>query len=389
MIGKYIGILTLHSALNEGAILQSYCLSKHLLGQLPYYKTEIVDHSYPLKLKTYGSAKTARKKAMESFIKKSLPLSDQSFVSKNLTSTFKYIQNRYGALIVGSDEVWKLHYQRRFGLLLRQDDPWHVPFPNVYWPNKIIRIPKIAYAACIGQTNWILIPCRHKKIMRDCLSDFRLIGVRDKRTIYFLDWLDPALASRAEWVPDPTFSFDFLSTVDIVALKMKLVDAGVDFSRPRCLLAMPDSDFSRLISNSFKSKGYQIISLTFSNQFADIDLTKYSFDPLEWARIFGLVDICATVRMHGCIASLLNKTPFVAIDLSKRSEDDESKIQDLMSRCGLLNFYFHPKLSNKRLIGICDELLNGPWPRDDVSDMIRMFKHRSDEFAQNIIKVID
>src|SRR4030095_4635406 len=161
---RRLGILTLHSGFNEGAILQAYCLSQNLQRSLPSWRVEIIDHRYPSKVAVYGSADNGRKRALNEFISSALPLSARTFVAANHRRTKRYLREKYDMLIVGSDEVWRTNYQMRLrGLLVQQRDPWSPAFPNVYWPEPELCLPTVAYAACVGESDWRRIPAAHKR----------------------------------------------------------------------------------------------------------------------------------------------------------------------------------------------------------------------------------
>ncbi len=385
-----IGILTFHSSINEGAILQAYCLARNLQATLKTWDVEIIDHRYPSKVEVYRTD-DGRSRALEQFIAESLPLSSQRFETDDRQPAFDYIRRHCDALVVGSDQVWKFSYSKRWlGLRREQLSPMHPAFPNVYWPDATIDMPKIAYAASIGHPNWSSIPKNHRSQMRQILAGFRLLGVRDQRTMSFLEWLDPAVAASAERVPDPTFSFDVLSSVDQDALREKLTQYGVDFSRPRAGIILRNTKLSQHITEWLKQKGYQTIGISEPNPSADVQLSEVDFTPFEWAAFFGLVDVCLSSRMHGCIYCILSGTPFVGVDFRFSPIDGESKIKDLMRSFDLAAFYFEPKTGTlDQLQAMCDRLTSGSaWPHNQVADRRTQFQHRSEAFSEKISRCV-
>jgi hypothetical protein len=386
-----IGILTLHSGYNEGAILQTFCIATNLQRNLADCKIEIVDHRYPSKVRAYGPARDDKTRVLNDFIDHSLPLSKIRFLADDHRDTFEFIRKNYSAVITGSDELWKLKYSRRFfGLLHEQKDPWRPAFPNVYWPDESIKIPKIAYAVSIGSTDWRNIPRKHLTRMKDILSDYTVVGIRDQRTMSFLKWLDTDVASKAEWVPDPTFSADIVSMIDKEMLKQRLQDWGVDFDRPRICIVLRDSpNINNEIINEIKKQGFQVVSLSLPNSTADVDLSAKGFTPLEWFGVIDLMDFCITQRMHTCISCILHDTPFVAVDFYDNSMDDDTKIKDLMRSFNLLDYYYSvEKDPFGKFQGIIENLLNNPWPVQEIEEKRILFNNRSKEFMCKITVIL-
>lgn len=385
-----IGILTLHSGYNEGAILQAFCVATNLQSNLEDSKVEIVDHRYPSKIKAYGPPRDERTRRLDDFINHSLPLSKKKIIANDHQATFKFIRENYSAIITGSDELWKLNYTKRFfGLISKQNDPWCPAFPNVYWPDESIKVPKIAYAASIGQTDWRGIPKKHIVRMRNVLTDYSLIGIRDQRTMSYLQWLDTEIANKAELVPDPTFSTDIISLVDKEMLKQKLQQWGVDFGRPRVGMVLENTPNINGTIQEIKKKGFQIVGLSLPNEITDIVLFDKGLTPLEWAGVFGLMDFCISQRMHACISCILNDTPFIAVDLYSSPIDDETKLKALMRSFNLLDYYYNvEKDPSDKFQRICENLVNEPWPVREIAQKRLLFSNRSKEFTDKIKRVV-
>lgn len=384
--GARIGILTLHSGFNEGAMLQAFCLASSLQARFPAARVEVVDYRHPLKTSVYGSADDERKLALARFANERLPLSPGAFREADAGMVHRYVRERYDLLVVGSDEVWRLTYTRRFGWLwVEQSSPWDPPFPNAYWPGEDAGVPRVAYAVSAGATNWRLIPRTHRTKMRAILSGFSLLGVRDQRTKAFLEWIDPEIGAKAEWVPDPTFSWDWLSCVDRDALREKLDRLGVDFGRPRLGVVLMDSPWLERIVAWFRDKGFQIVGFSISNRYSDVQLFRQGLTPIEWAAAFGLMDACLSQRMHACIACIHTGTPFAALDFYGNRVDDESKLKDLMRSFDLLDFYYAERTNSfARLAETCERMATAPWPVERVREIRESFRLRSEAFRDRM-----
>ena len=181
---KKIGILTFHRSVNNGAVLQAYSLSTKLKDLFPEYDVEIIDYcmtgvfkSYHYNLKNYFSKCSFKMKIYkllklieEPFMLKRLNkrtrvfedsleklcLSNYKLVDDSYNGLFKYINETYDVLIVGSDAVW--NYVSK-------------GFPNAYFPDKTVECIKISYAAsCYGMV----------------FEDF---SIKNKTNSFFLPWI--------------------------------------------------------------------------------------------------------------------------------------------------------------------------------------------------------
>lgn len=350
---KNIGVSTLHYGFNEGAILQSYALTKLISYYIKDSKAFIVDQRYPSKVDVYGEADDERKKSLLDAINNWLPLSNIHFRESGNKKVFQYLNDQLSALIVGSDVVWSLKYKRRFrrvlskGIFPTQPYPFFPPFPNVYWPDISVKIPKFSYAASIGTMDWEQIPRKDIYKMNTILDDFKMLGVRDERTQEFIEFIDKSLTPKIKLVPDPTLGVNLLSDKIKISLRVKLENMGVDFSRPRCGIICGDHSPVSFTIEKLKKKGYQIIGISTKNTFSDINLFNQGFHPLEWANLFGLMNICIVERMHGSIFCIKNGVPFIALDNYETDKDDNSKIKSLMRRFDLEDYC----LSKKKISG--------------------------------------
>lgn len=379
-----IGISTYHSCLNDGAILQAYCLASALKERIRGAEVEIVDYRHPSERQVYGPPDDKRKKALSEFVDRVLPLSRERFEDEDPRKAHEYIAKNYDLLVVGSDEVWRLEYRRRWGgLWVDRGSPWTAPFPNIYWPDGDVGIRKATYGASVGGTDWRLIPRGDKRQMREILGGFSAIGFRDSRTRSFLRWLDPALEGRAEWVPDPTFALDWLSLVDRESVRRKLENCGVDFGRPRLGVVLSDSTWLERVVDQFRRKGFQIVGLAVPNCFSDVELFREDLTPPEWGAAFGFMDACLTRRMHPSIACILNGTPFAAVDFYGNALDEQSKLGDLMQTFGLLDYYYRydkKSCSFEQLLQTCQRVTETPWPKEHVGDVTRSLQKRARDF---------
>jgi hypothetical protein len=394
-----IGILTLHYGFNEGAVLQAYSLAKLLRRRMPAADVEIVDQRYPSKVAAGGPADTPRKLALQDAIDHWLPLGKVR-TRTNDTSTVKAsLRESYNLLVYGSDQVWCLRYRRWLGSILgrgilpTQRAPFFPPYPNVYWPDCKLPMPQVSFAAAVGTLKWNDIPRRHARAMRRGFDACQLIGVRDERTWRFLEWLGGDVARRAVLVPDPTFAEplrDELSDdVASAMLKSRLVELGVDFSRPRCGIVAGSDPAVQAFADELRRRGVQTIGITTPNDFCDVKLFESGFHPLDWARLFRFVDVCISERMHACIACLLNRTPFVALDINVVPGDADTKLRSLLAAFGLSSYCLSKNtLSASELVRAYDAAAGSPWDWKAIAATVDRFARIQTEFISQMSALV-
>ena len=177
-----IGILTLHRALNYGAVLQTMGLYNYLKKM--NYQVEIIDFvpneiygyynykifSKPITIRSVVS-KTLRYrrnkkefKAFESFVGENFQLSKTCYTEMEL----KEIINQFDSVICGSDQIW---------------NPKAIAgMTDVYYLNFIEnnKIRKISYAASYGNINTIK---KLEENLKEYFKSFTAISVREEEAV--------------------------------------------------------------------------------------------------------------------------------------------------------------------------------------------------------------
>lgn len=193
------------------------------------------------------------------------------------------------ALIVGSDQVWNLHYH--------PDPVYYLAYPENF------KGKKISYAACCGQDTG-----KADEWVGKQLQEFNGISVRDAFTV---NWIEAQVKRlTVEIVADPTLLYDFPDLPEIenkleryifvyilgdgrdefhiaaiAELKKKYGDIPV-------ILAMPT--------------GYKIKMYDWVNK------TLWMLDPLEWVAWLANASVVYTDSFHGVLFSLKYKCEFLA-----------------------------------------------------------------------------
>ncbi|MBC8062651.1 MAG: polysaccharide pyruvyl transferase family protein [Clostridiaceae bacterium] len=331
-----IGILTFHRSINYGSFLQSYSLATALKSYTDF-EVEIIDYNMTnVELKFLFNIVSRPVTQMHKSIVKylnfkkalynKLPISKEKFISNKFNKANKFFTNRYDVIIVGSDEVWKINKLRGF--------------PNIYWLNQDLNCLKVSYAASANRTRFDKIEQVKKEYIRDSLSKYAYIGVRDQNTLEQLRMIDKNLNIKKN--SDPTFMFDCKSNTTIInKIREKLSKKyKLDLNEPIMALMCTDDNICKKIFDRY-SGSYQIVSLYVNTKYCNAFL--YDLDPFEWAHVFRFFSISVTNFFHCTVFSIINNTPFISIDVEESSVLYESKIKDLLKRASMLENYFNLK----------------------------------------------
>ncbi len=346
---KKIGILTFHSSINNGAVIQAYSLSKKIKQENPTYSVEIIDYQMPTVVESYRY--TIRKSLKSSnpvvflkrlmklllnmgYLKKMnerikvfenvrhfLPLSSYSLLSDTSEELFAHINNSYDVIVVGSDAVW--NYTLR-------------GFPNAYFPDTSVITKKFSYAASCYGMDFLNISEEKRLKIGGIFNDFSFLGVRDTATEEMVQW------SGCKKVPvhvcDPTVFLDVQDLpVDVSLLEEKLRKKGFDFNRPTIGI-MGNEKMLKMVRNFFGTN-YQLVALYVPLKGVDVNL--YDLTPYEWAYVFRYFKMTFTTYFHGTLLSLRNGVPVLCIALKTDfAKSHTPKTLDVLIRLGYESWYF-------------------------------------------------
>lgn len=391
---KKYGILTFHTAINEGSFLQTSAVLNLLTTHLSDCKSEIIDYQYKNREDYYSSvAPLERLVQFRKFQQEGLVLSEKSFVNEtNERQGINHINKKYKAVFIGSDEVWKIpFFTWAKSPIQKSSFGFYPPFPNVYF-GEGITVPKFAYGCSIGRTEWLGMPNNIKKQVDYYLNKFTIISVRDTRTYDFIKWINPKLIDSIDLISDPAFSIDEHKFAYDDVVREKLKNLGVDFSRPILgiiIYQYSNKDFL-LLKNAikvFKKRGFQIMGINFnSSGLEDINISNNIFTPYEWVSIFGVVSACISDRYHACISCLIKNTPFITYDLNE-IDTGISKIEHLLSVFGLDNYYFSKfKNNEKTFLDKCKYLIDARWPIENVNGIKLKLRTEHSNYLNRIKK---
>jgi len=339
-----VGIVTLHSGFNEGAVLQAYALCD-TLNRTIEVDAEVVDIRYPGKSEVYGAPGDDRERALDFAARTWLRTSPTSFEYGHSRDYFRYLESRYDALVTGSDVVWQLRYKRRLRRLLgqgvfpRQSYPFYPAFPNAYWLSGCSGLSKFAYAASIGSFDWKTAPSRDLAAMGDSLHRFKAIGVRDERTLEFVRTVCPGFDGPLSLTPDPTLLLpEDAFNDDDDAVMTRLSCAGIDLNDKKVGVVCRSTNGVPQVAKDLADRGWQVISLTATSGASGVNMAQSGLSPAEWTRAIAAMDLVITERMHATIFCIKHGVPFVVIDPNNEVAGEQTKVSSLLRMLGLSRF---------------------------------------------------
>lgn len=332
-----IGILTLPLHTNYGGILQAYALQTtlermgHTVVVLDTDKYPNIRPWYlrPLVWGYYAIQKYVKHRNVDIFPEKKMmrgyheyiltSQNTQRFIDKHINRrTYRSLSeikpNEFDAIVVGSDQVWRVKYF--FGKCIK----------NAYLDfTKGWNIKRIAYAASFGTDEWEYSPTQTEECKR-AISLFDAVSVREDAGV--------ALCKKyfgidAKHVLDPTMLLskeDYESLVDDTNSKPSegdLLTYIIDETPEK--VAIVDK-----ISRIKGLKPYRVNS-NFENLSADVN--ERIQPPVEqWLRGFMEAKFVVTDSFHACVFSIIFSKPFVVIGNEQRGV---SRFKSLLGMFGL------------------------------------------------------
>ncbi len=317
-----IAILTLPLNDNYGGILQCYALQTVLEGM--GHQVTVLDRSWPgggvgLVFRRLGSlakcvvkrfvlgrkdillmspwsedyhthkrseAEERGMREIRRFVRENIHLTKPLHSSKELARCVKC--GGYDGIVVGSDQVWREIYS-----------PDIEDFFLGFLPEGD-RTPKVAYAASFGTADSPISETHLANCVRlakrfDAVSVREKSGVEIMKSIFGLDaklMLDPTLLLSAEQYRFPA---EGIRTGGVVSYILDETD-----------------ETDRIVSSTADDLGLDNVKLRISTGSNDADtLLKPSVE--EWLASFASAGFVVTDSFHGCVFSILNHKPFIAI----------------------------------------------------------------------------
>lgn len=333
-----IGILTLPLRTNYGGILQAYALQT-VLEEMGH-KVVILDKSPYKHLPIWKMPLSYSKRILEKYVQKknirifyehwnnkSYPIISQytqKFIEtyihrKEVNDLNQLKENDFDALIVGSDQVWRIRY---FSTM-------HSDIKNafLYFARNWINVKRIAYAPSFGTEEWEYSK-EQTAICKSLLQKFNAISVRE---ISGIELCKKYFNTNAQHVLDPTLLLN-------VTHYSKLANKANKIYPSNMLLHYvldENEKTNELIKCIATEKRLNVVRANskVENQYADIN--ERIQPPVEmWLSGFYNTDYVVTDSFHACAFSIIFNKPFIVYGNKDRGY---ARFTSLLSLFGLTN----------------------------------------------------
>lgn len=363
-----IAILTFHTALNYGALLQAYALQQTLNDQnatveILDYRNEIIDKAYYyptlferksvreiIKYVVQGKAELKRRDKFDEFRRKKLVLSSERYTCANV----QMANDRYDLFVAGSDQVWN-YMAHGF------DKNYFLEF--VTDPRK-----KRSYAASIGLSELSdEVGVEYKRL----LKDYPVCSVREKQGI---DALEEIGITQARLDIDPSFLLDKEQWCEKLEIKeekknyifayyFQLTDSLKAFVEK---LAVETGCYVVYLGSAWKAP--------FSCKCKPVKTA----GPIDFVTIICNAKYVVTNSFHGTAFSInFNKTFFV--ELLKKDSQVNSRLINILKATNLMG----REIST---IGSMKNAVNSEIAWDEVNSRIHVLRETSMSYIQEWLK---
>ena len=304
-----IGILTFHYSNNYGAILQTYALSKTLskLGFEPVILNRVPDD------KVEGNFLFIIRRLINGIFQKFFQKEFYQFRKEYLQNITELLTNEedlksvvkeFDAVIVGSDQVWRMEYTKGLGLNNFLD---FVPYG----------IKKIAYAASFGKDSFDGNLETTKKVEL-LLSQFNAVSVREDRGVVICK---DSFNVVAKHLIDPVLLLSALEYGKII--KEEKSKSKAKFIAHYIL--DPAVKKSEMINKIAKLNNINTCNIyresdeNFSIKKFDFSIKKYRYPSFSsWLKGLKDAEFVITDSYHGAVFSILFNKQFICIANKKR-----------------------------------------------------------------------
>lgn len=327
-----IGIVTYHRARNYGAYLQAYALCSYL-NREPWIDAEIIDFQMEREIERYAGKITmstirhpvrfwhdrvdglSQKKLFDEALKKQI-LSEEYFATDSVEGFTEHIKGKYGAVIAGSDEIWKTNGFRGF--------------PNPYWLIGDIGCPKLSYAAS-ARSDFSKLPPADIDTIKETLRDYEFIGVRDVLTQEEVQkYCSPDQVVHL--CCDPTLLYDFKPDKENgkQILKKRF---GVNTEKKIIGVMTEDRKISRKIGKCLNKNKFELVSLY---QWQPDCVNASLLNPFEWLDVVASLDLLCTSFFHAVIFASKFGIPLLVFG----TRDKAAKVKEILTVVGREEDYY-------------------------------------------------
>ena len=358
-----VGVITFHTALNYGAVLQTYALYKTLLKL--GVDAKVIDYQAPFNKKRFApktlkyflniriiyniifrnSYELYNSKGFKDFVNYNIRLTQPIHTYEGLSN----LNKEFDRFITGSDQVWNLS-------CTEGDNSYYLPFVND-------PIKKNSYAASFGYS---FIPKENRKQYADLLKGFNHISVRE---VSGIDIVKSLVGKSAEWVLDPTLllnkeEWQTLADYSLVSTKKYML----------MYLMFEDKVLINKAKEYAKKNNLEIIYI--SQRLFRMSGVKNlrNVTPEQWLGLFLCAETIATNSFHGLVFSINFNKQFIARYIPRSIAN--SRLETMINR-----FNLHSQLMDSELFDY-----NKAIDIENINKIIIQERNKSIDFIKRIIE---
>lgn len=307
MKNKKIGIITIHTDFNYGAVLQAIATQK--VFEINGYDAEIIDYRnifidqqsklmYKQNNKFKGYFITLiRNTVFGRYFYYKKAIKDLDKYRKKTNIRYYSIDDlkdvKYDILVVGSDQLWN-------PIISNGIDP-------VFLLNFGQSKKKISLATSMGS---YILNESDKKVFKSLLKNFNNISVREKHAI---DQLQPLVSQKIEEILDPTLLLDKNIWLDDYAKESKYYDTNEKYILTY-FVGGEKSKYKSKVMEYSKKLGLPVWSIQYSNyNWKETDKKILGASVIDFIALIKNANLVLTDSFHGVAFSVNLEKDFVAL----------------------------------------------------------------------------
>jgi hypothetical protein len=328
-----IGILTLHRGINDGSVLQAYCLQRLLETMFPGSRIELVDIR-PWNVEKRELRKTIqknfpfvrihnwnRRKHLLHFLYSQCNFSPTSCTTNHVREAERFIEKQnYNVIVVGSDTVWQVPSPKL---------PPNQEIPNIFFLPHLKNVKKVAFAPSADQFNVSILNQNHyRENLHSSINDFDFISYRDESAEILLSELNIP-KNNYQFVADPSILWDFSSLVK---------PEGMDLTNKHSLAGISLAQEAVKVETTrwFRANGYDVVNFLGDFVEGQTPPPRNFYKSFAQRLFFSQhLEVLITDRFHGSISALkLSGCPVIFVEPTDKYRYSISKGRDLFRRLG-------------------------------------------------------
>jgi len=329
-----VGILTFHRTVNDGSVLQNWCLHQLLGSLLPGARVETIDlrdgRREMLEFRRLLSRRPPfvqvesikKMRGLRGFLRHNVAMSPARTTGSLRAARDFVAQQGYDAVVCGSDTVWQLG-------VVGSASP-----PHLYFLPGFSGYRKLSFAASSDPiANVADLDDRTRDAVFRAVDEFEFIGFRDEPTRRAICELGIP-GDRLQFTPDPTTLVDFGSLVGPVPVERS--------DGPVAGIALQSRALTRIVSDLLQLGGWHVVNHLGPPPPGAGSLPGSESMGQRLAR-FASQDLLVTDRFHSSIFTLkLGRAPVIFVESPRKWSEPMSKGRDLLERLGCAQMVWRP-----------------------------------------------